>query len=158
MRKFNKREKARIRNLNELVTDSTAMFNECVLLLTEYRQQAGELLLYIELRALHPMDEQDYMDYSDLFSKLRSIEHKMSAVQAEVAGLETQFTQFTRQYTRLINHLEHTGDKGVSKIFAQMEELALDLLTLSYNTKADVDLHYSLFYDFRLKMRAILFN
>jgi hypothetical protein len=158
MRKFNKKEKERIDALNELVTDSCVLFNDCVGMLKAYREEAAELLWYIELHASFPIDERDYRDYSGLFAELRCIDSKMAAVQAEVNRLETEFTQFTRQYTRLVHHLDNANEKGASKIFAQMEELALDLNMDSYHAKLDMDMYYSLFFDYRQKMRAILFN
>jgi hypothetical protein len=158
MRKFKKREKERIHHLNELVTDAVAMHNECVDWLHAYYKEAEELTCYVELHAAFPINERDEVDYAALFTELLSIDKKMDAVHAEVVRQETQFAQFNRQYNRLLNHLEKAGEANTSKIFAQMEELALDLNILSYNTKVDFDLRYSLFYDFRQKMRAVLFN
>jgi hypothetical protein len=158
MPKFKRREKERIEALNELVTDAVALYNECVQQLASYRAEAAELLFYIELHAAFPMDERDYRDYSTLFSDLQRIDEKMNTVQAEVARLETQFAQFSRQYTRLINHLEKANAKAVSKILAAMDELAIDLHIRSYNAKLDVDYRYSFFYYYRQKMRGILFN
>jgi hypothetical protein len=158
MRKFKRREKERIEALNELVTDAADLYNECVQQQVSYRAEAADMLWYIELHCLLSMNERDYRDYCSLRSELQRIDHIVDSVQAEIARLETQFAQFNRQYTRLINHLERASDKTMRKIFADMEELALDLQIRAYNAKLDADLRYSLFYDFRQKMRAILFN
>jgi hypothetical protein len=158
MRKFTTREKERIAHLNELVSDAVALFNESVEQISAYRHQATELLYYIELHAAFPLNERDFRDYSVLYSELKRIDENMLVVVSAVSRIETEFTQFNRQYNRLINRLEHAPEKNVSKIFAQMEELALDLNIHSYNTKHDLDLRYGLFGDFRLKLRAILFN
>jgi hypothetical protein len=158
MRKFNRKEKERIRGLNELVTDAVALYNEGVEQLMLYHRQVAELLFYIELHAAFPIHEREARDYSSLYSELKRIDSRMERVQAEAHRLETEFTQLNRQYDRLIHHLENAGEKGASKIFAQMEELALDLDIHSYNIKAGIDLHYGLFCDYRFKLMAILFN
>jgi hypothetical protein len=158
MRKLKSKEKERVKALNELVSDAVALHNECVQQMAAYRAEAGELLFYLELHASFPMDERDFRDYSSLFSDLQRIDEKMHTVQAEVARMETLFAQFSRQYTRLINHLEKANAKAVSKILSAMDELALDLHVRSFNMKLDVDYRYSFFYYYRQKMMAILFN
>jgi hypothetical protein len=158
MRKLNNREKERVQHLNELVTDAVALYNECLQQVVAYRQEAAELQFYIELHAAFPLTEWDYRDYSSLYSELKRIDLKMYMVNSEVSRLETRFAQFNLQYNRLINQIDRAGEKDLSKIFAQMEELALDLNIHSYNAKVDLDLRCSLFYDFRQKLRAILFN